>query len=402
MKSIHTLFLGALLVLSIAGCEKFVQSVDPPIDSIADDKLNTEASVPFLVNGVRGAFSRACSQISLQAGALSDELVFDRRIPGASSQAYDQLDRGLIPLDNEDVEYAMELLGSLRYYADRLVARTGVIAFTDEKIRNSALFAGYLYGGVARYYYATYFGLSQTVGGGVLDGGPFIPSAQMYALALEKLNAALPFAATDAERRAVHTLIARIHLYEGRYAEAAAAAREGLLPGDEALTAEFSDEMRNDWYAQAGAGRTQLAVDPRYMAFLVAEPAEAARLPLTTLVAGDPPFTYYRQEKFATPSASIPFLTWEENTLILAEEAARGNRPQEALDHVNAVRNSHGLDPLLEATLDVIVVEREKELFCSGARLVDQRRFDAWHLPSGTWRFLPITQRERDGNAWVQ
>ena len=42
--------------------------------------------------------------------------------------------------------------------------------------------------------------------------------------------------------------------------------------------------------------------------------------------------------------------------------------------------------------------EREVELFATGARLVDQRRFDLGFDIPGPWRYLPITENERNQN----
>jgi hypothetical protein len=84
--------------------------------------------------------------------------------------------------------------------------------------------------------------------------------------------------------------------------------------------------------------------------------------------------------------------------LIQAEVLARNSQNTEALTFVNAVRTSHGLDARTETNLDSIMIERDKELFCFGLRLTDQRRNNTWHLPAGTWKFLPITEEERESN----
>ncbi len=62
------------------------------------------------------------------------------------------------------------------------------------------------------------------------------------------------------------------------------------------------------------------------------------------------------------------------------------------------MRASHGIDPLATADLDVLYEERDKELCFTGIRVVDQRRFDKWHLGPGTWKYFPITQDERNIN----
>jgi len=74
------------------------------------------------------------------------------------------------------------------------------------------------------------------------------------------------------------------------------------------------------------------------------------------------------------------------------------NDAQAALALVNEVRASHNLAALSEVNLDVIYEERDKELFVQGQRLIDQRRFNRWHLPAGTWKYLEITERERLSN----
>ena len=70
----------------------------------------------------------------------------------------------------------------------------------------------------------------------------------------------------------------------------------------------------------------------------------------------------------------------------------------ETQDNFNFVRDSRFLPNATEINLDSIYVERDKELNCTGNRLLDQRRFKRWHLPAGTWQYLPITVSERSRN----
>jgi len=111
---------------------------------------------------------------------------------------------------------------------------------------------------------------------------------------------------------------------------------------------------------------------------------------------------YHYQVKYPEDKSPIPFITWQENELVQAEVLVRNNQNAEALIHINNVRASHGLSVRTETAIDSIYIERDKELFCTGNRIIDQRRFDKWHLAAGTWKFLPITQRERNANPNLQ
>ena len=388
----HTV-MTVMLLLFGAACEDAVLDVEPPIDSVEDDRLNREDQVPFLVTGVQAKFAQIYDQITMFAGGLSDELVFDRRVPGATYPTYAELDNGNITLANASVSETMLILGQLRLLADTLVTRVDRIAFTDPERRGNALYHGYFYGAIARYLWGAYFGLESERGGGVINSGPFIPSTEMYAQALDLLDLAVQNALTDYDARAALSLEARIHLLEGRYSEADAVARGGLNQGDAPLSALYSSDLANGWHYGAGAGRTQFVVDDRYVSYLTADPNEETRIPIVQVTQ-----TRFRQDKYPELDSPLPFVTWQEMVLIQAEAALRDGQTGPALDLVNAVRQSHGLEDLDDITLEGLIVERDKELFCMGIRLLDQRRLDLWHLPDGTWKYLPITQRERDSN----
>ena len=81
-----------------------------------------------------------------------------------------------------------------------------------------------------------------------------------------------------------------------------------------------------------------------------------------------------------------------------AELSLRGVGGEDALQLVNEVRSSHGLEDLTSVNLDTVLEERDKELFCTGSRLPDQRRFERWHLSSDKWQYLPIPLDERNNN----
>ncbi|MFQ5751351.1 MAG: hypothetical protein ACE5HI_05080, partial [bacterium] len=129
--------------------------------------------------------------------------------------------------------------------------------------------------------------------------------------------------------------------------------------------------------------------------YILADPNEAARVLIEELIGNDGVTIFYRQIKYDNFDSPIPLITWQENELMLAELELG---TQSALDRVNAVRASHGIGPLTALDQTALITERDKELFLTGNRIIDERRFGIFHLPAGKWQYLPITERERNNN----
>ncbi len=408
MKNYITLLLVLVVSFSLYSCEDLVNDVDEQIDQVGDDQLNQESQVPFLITGVQTRFGTTYDRLAVQSGGLSDEQIFDTRVPNATFPTFRQIDEGEIELDNNSVDGVYNDLGELRLFADSLVNRVAAIEFEDADLQQEAQFIGNFYGGMARYFLATYFGLNPTEGGGIIDGGPFIPSSEMYDLALTKLNNAVSQAPTAYDAKVVNTLIARIHLFRGNFTEADAALDNALVSGDEPFLELHSVESANEWWANAGRGRTQFVTSFFYSDLVEDEPQEANRIVLTTKEGNDgdedegiEPTIFFFQDLYPQNSSPLPFLTWQEADLMRAEIAIRNSDPVTARGLINDVRASHNIDPLpLTETVDLVLLEleRRKELYTMGLRLVDQRRFDTFHLPDGSWEYLPITQSERNQN----
>lgn len=398
----YIVLLGLAALLTFTGCKDFVQNIDPPTDSTEDKNLNSEQEIDFLMNGVKAKFATTYSELTCLAGGLSDELVYDPNFPGATFPQFYEIEVGNIKLNNTSIENAIDNLGSLRLHADTLVGRARIVKFTDPNLQSLALSTGFLYGGLARYLWASYFGLNENNGGGVINSGPFIPSSAMYDLAIKYLDSAAHYGQGDVNPIAF-SLIAKIHMIEGRYAEASAAAQNGMSLIDKPFQAKFSKESVNFWYNNAGKGRTQFLVNRRYLDYTSQDGREIRRIPFAnTQGVGN----YIYQAKYFEDKTPIIVMSWQENTLMRAEVAWRDYLKSKdeldsttAMDYVNEVRASHELDPLaVPLTLDEIFNERDKELFCTGTRLIDQRRSGKWHLSNSAWHYLPITQNERTRN----
>ncbi len=387
-----------LLALMLSACESFINDVEPLRDYAADDKLNSEEHIDFLIVGVQSQFADASSQISALSDLLSDQLIFTNMMPLATYPQYAEIDPGQILLDNTSVANVYQSVCRLRRVADDLVQRTGSIAFSDTVKQHQAFAVGSLYGGLARYYLATAFGINPTSPGGVIDGGPFIAQWALLDDAITHLTAAAEHQFSAAERRVTNSLIARAYLAKNDYAHAATFAAQGMQQGEDPFVCLYNDVSQNFYYTDAGYGRQQMGVADRFVAYIAADPAEAVRIPLDSLIGRDGG-TYYFQVKYPLAGSSFPVMTWQENDLMAAECALHGSGAGNSLALVNGVRTSHGLASLASVDLAGVMAERDKELFCQGDRLMDEiRGAAAWHLGAGDWHVLPIPRAERDAN----
>jgi len=396
-----TIILAFMILLS--SCEDFVTNIDPLIDQTEDEQLNDESQIPFTIVGVQTQFGETHDELMMIADLFSDDLWFTRGVKGSSYGTYEEIDGGILRLDNSSVEGPETEIGRLRLYGDDLVTRVGLIDFSNAALKKEALYTGYLFGGVARYYYATYFGLTENQGGGCIDGGPFIPSDQMYDLAIAKFEAALTQAADDETKRMVNSLIARCYLIKEDFTNALNYAQNGMINGDPPFQAEHNAaDDPNYYWQQAGHGRTQAVADYRFNDYITADSTEANRVLIEEIVGLDRRTIYYMQNEYPDAGTGVNLISWQENELMLAELSLRGFGAGDALTLINNVRTFYGITALGTADMAVLIEERDKELFATGLRLVDQRRFDAdygtWHLPAGGWKYLPITDNERNAN----
>jgi hypothetical protein len=366
---------------------------------------------------------------------------FTRDISQATYVTYEAIDKAIIqganPLipQNNSTEAIYSELGRARLYADTLITRIEKKikwsdSETDKAYKNEGLYTAYFIGAVTRYMYGMYWALNATNdnGGGTIGISPYILAADMLKDAQNRLNEALKYVSSETQARQIHTLKARIYLVSGDYANAKTEADLGMIAGDEAFSAKYNTVGDNQWYTWAGPGRTQFHAADRFGDYVYKDPKEAARIPLykikgkasikferDTIIGGvsykagaATKRTYLQEAKYGEFGSPIKFLTWQENSLMKAELAVRiaGDKAT-SLALVNEVRTFWGIDPLSDALinanyngdyLEMIYVERDKELAFTGMRLIDQRRFNKWHLGNATWKFMPISYSERMAN----
>lgn len=161
------------------------------------------------------------------------------------------------------------------------------------------------------------------------------------------------------------------------------------------LTYEEGGDLRREWYVEGQILDDDAAVRPHYTNLTVGGEPDP-RVPLEDLGEDRPGVEHWKQLKYPTGGTWIPFSTWREAQLMIAE--VEGG--QQAVDIINNLRatvadldwvdDSHpGLAPF--ASSDPVEIqaqvleERRRELFLQGTKIGDDLRTGEWvNWPSGT------------------
>ncbi|MCH8558118.1 MAG: hypothetical protein LAT84_09860 [Balneolia bacterium] len=435
--------LGILLLIAsftFVACDNWVQNTDPQIDVIEDDLLNDPEQIEFLITGVEARFAFTWTRLGLIADLTADQLIFDEVMDLATFPTYREIGSNYSGVGNNTVFTNNTVRGAYtplmgwRLLADDLVERVDGLDGLDPDVAQRANFAGNFYGALARYMIGFYLedfacGADAGVGapaqnciddfGGPLNASPVIRAGNMAVNEVLPLLAAAEQFATAEQVRVINTLRARMHLFLGNYGESFAAAQNGMQPGDAPFQSLHSVQAANEYFFAAGDGRIQVIPDYRFAQYVEDNPEEANRVRLkqapANLVNIDEP--RFQQDMYPVQASPMDFLTWQENHLILAELAALRGQSGDPLALVNAVRDSHGIGALPGPVDEqVIIEERDKELFLQGVRMFDMLRFGIWNAevlgtpgvdgsiagnPVGPWRGIPIPNDERNDNPCI-
>ena len=434
-----------LLLLFSLGCESFVENATSPISYVNDDDINDASNIPFLINGVLNNYSRAHTYVSLWADLLSDVIVNDGKVQGSTDVRGEYLDNGTYDPTAGTYSPPYEAIAQAWRSAKTLKEKLDIID-ADESVEKSGYYTAYLYQALPCYLLGTYYGRGPNYpsdGGATLDGSAFKSSGEFISMAATYFDSALVYA-NEQEIKIINSLLARQSLYNGNFSEAANYASLGLQSGDASFNAYpgLEDPWPNWYWYEAGNNRTRYTLASRFKYLLgedfedtnnngvwdtsevftdcalvgadqgqgdgiyngPIESEESVRLPMS--VAAMTPgqnYSRYFQTKYPDADSPISIINWQETYLILAELSLRGESVNiSALDAVNIVRGSYGLQNIENIDLSILLNERDKELFCQGQRLVDQNRFSdllPWHISGdNTWHYLPIPYEEELSN----
>jgi hypothetical protein len=284
------------------------------------------------------------------------------------------------------------------------------------------------------------------------ESGSFQTDAAIRVLARTMLTEALNYDPGDTYEgvngnpdKIVWSLIARTYLFDGNWSEAKSAAEKGLQDGDAGFqlihTASYPNYM---WY-DAGRNNVLFSADPRFVDYVVADRKEGEiisnleeesedsqslrgpegdglgdadaenvrddldnpneRIPLWELE-GDANLAYC-QDIYDARDDYLDLIDWREMELILAEVAIRNSDDAAGLTHINNVRTHHGLDELtvddltgftptetsgageIAGSLGLLIEERDKTLWPSYVRIIENLTIWYWNIRPGTTIKMP-------------
>jgi len=405
-----TKFLLLFLLLVLPACEDYVNNVDPFIDRVVDAGLNTPTQIPILRVGITNQAFQSLDYVLLMSDGLSDALIWDQKLAGATYTGFRQLEE-TIPTDlTSETNGSYYDVQQTRVMADDFIDRVNKVVLSDQ-VKNDALYTGYLWGGYTRYLLGTYWGKDENTGGATINVSNFMPTSVLYADAINRWKEALKYTTNALNIKIINSLIGRCYFFLNDYTNAVTYLNLGLAKGDAPFLATFiqvPSGADNAYRAQASdEQRIQWRVDDRFKGYTTAEATEVGRIKLRNYRAT----TLLEQRMYigsgTTSSTPIPLIDWQEVALMKAELVVGGKMAGDALALINDVRTSHTVKVLPAGTTIVlksavagqssIYDERDKELFLRGLRLIDQRRFNTFHVSYG-WKYFPTPLVEKIKN----
>ena len=204
----RTIFFLVLLLLLLPACEDYVNNVDPFIDRVVDSELNSPSQIPLLRTGLINQGYQALDYVLLMSDGLSDALIWDQRLAGATYAGFRQLEETVLNDLNSETNTGYYDVQQLRVLADTLIYRVNNVTLTDQ-VKNDALYAGYFWGAYARYLLGTYWGKDENTGGATINVSPFLPTSVLYSDAINRWKESLKYTTKAADIKTVNSFIAR-------------------------------------------------------------------------------------------------------------------------------------------------------------------------------------------------
>ena len=394
MKNLRYILLSAVALVTLSGCDKWIDNAKTPSNSLTYDDLRRPgmmASVKgkILTDGaltanVKTLAGQASSAAFMALGAMTDELS-PTKVPNAL--VYKALSDDNASSAGGEADGVFNNLQNLRARAEELLA---IEASTDDDgsegyaaVRAYARHTGHLYAGYAYKLLADCFSSNPSAAGEVPVNGKNLTHDALYAEAITHLQAAVREADAEVLRGmggafnrdlavgSAEALLCKLYMSRGQYAEASAHldAALGETARDVEVDADIVNSLRND--------------------------AERKAVPTATNKEGNRYLTNLQRHSPLTITDGAEML------LIRAELIVRGVRTGDALAAVNRVITTYDAASALttQPTLSDIDHLRRVYLFLRGERTLDYRRGLTTAAKQQTWqsrrlKWMPLPENE--------
>lgn len=376
--------IGTLLVVSalLTSCDKWVNDTKLPDNTIDESQLSgidmlgkiDKGNYVYgpVIAGVWRAGATSASDLLVASGAIADEIT-STAVP--NSQFYKELDEDKLSPDNTSLFSTWSNVQNYRARAEdaiRIAEQLNPIEADQQKVKQAALVNARLHAGYAWMLMADYFSVSST-SKVVYADNKAVSHQEAYTKAQAYWEQAIP-QASDAEKRMLHSLLAKLGIHTGNYALATQHIGSSFGAAENFSFLNTVGAVSNGFFTALSINSRDAAVDPTLVTALVTA-ADKARNPVVKAAKGHWSLTLFKERD--------PLLVsdYDEMQLIRAELVVRGLLTGNATDIVNSVilkydasgASNKPATPAL--TLQDITAIRRIYLSWRGTRLIDLRRF---------------------------
>ncbi|TKC58555.1 hypothetical protein FBD94_18235 [Pedobacter hiemivivus] len=395
-----------ICVLMLSSCDKWVNDTELPDNTIDESQLNSIAMLGRIekgayipgpvIAGVWRAGATSAADLLVASGAISDEIV-PTAVP--NSPFYKELDEDKLTPDNTSLFSVWSNIQNYRARAEDAILNAESLAPADEdgvKVKQAAFVNARLHAGYAWMLLADYFSVTNTSHSIYADHKE-LSHQEAYGKAKAYWEQAIP-TASDAEKRLLHSLLAKMGIHTGNYSLAVQYINQSFGASENFSFLNTVGTVSNGFFNALNVNSRDAAVDPTLVVALKTT-ADKARNPVVKAAKGHWSLTLFKERDPLVVS------DYEEMQLIRAELIIRGLLTGNATDLVNSVvvkYDATGLSnfpagPAL--TLNDIVSIRRIFLSWRGTRLIDLRRFniDGDLIPGFTqrkWQWIGVPEIE--------
>jgi hypothetical protein len=422
---------GALTVVSsvFSSCKK---EFDDPSRAKTDVALGSTQALSAVAVGIQRSYTLSRTSVLFNSIAASGFVTNELKLLNAGNIPELQLSTGGAAVDGTN-----SILYNLWATANKVIHDSDLVIANAEKLGDKTYASG-LIGYVTIYKALSLGNLSEFWEKVPVTSGqnvPFVPRADGYKAAIAAIDKALALIAANPVSvqfynsipsislsnavvpsnniiNVLHALKARYALFTGQYALALAEAN--LVTSTPNAVFKFDSANPNVLYSVISSNNVFQPTDANLgLPTALIPDATDKRLQFYTAMQGTPTATL-RMTGFATsPTAVYPIFLPGEITLIKAEAYARQTTPDlaNALTQLNSVvtktTDAFAIGAALPALvgpftqtqiLDLIYKHRCIELFASGLKLEDMRRFGR-PVSEMKRNFMPYPFQERDNNT---